>query len=73
MATLNRAQAKRLIDAGAATQFTVCYSEENNITYGVLNNTGSGKADLHRVDHYPIGTGDLRGEVPETTPTFDRT
>ena len=67
MTVLTRKQAKSLIDSGKAVQVTTMYREHSDKTFGVLNNLESQKTA-----HYLIGSGDLREEVPETTPTFDR-
>lgn len=67
MSILTKAKAKTLIESGKAAQVTVMYQQHNDTTYGVLNNY-----DTQKTEHYPIGSGDLRDEVPETTPTFDR-
>lgn len=64
---LTKAQAKKLIETGKAAQVTVMYQAQTDTTYGVLNNY-----EVQKTQHYPIGAGDLRDDVPETTPTFDR-
>lgn len=67
MTIITKAQAKKLLEAGKAAQVTVMYQAHNDTTYGVLNNY-----ETQKTEHYPIGAGDLRDDVPETSPTFDR-
>lgn len=63
---LTKAQAKKLIETGKAAQVTVMYQAQTDTTYGVLNNY-----EECTTQHYPIGTGDLRDDVPETTPALN--
>lgn len=67
MSVITKLQAKSMVDAGKAAQVATMFQENSNKTFGVLTDYQSQKTH-----HYLIGEGDLRNDVPETTPTFDR-
>lgn len=67
MVVLTQKQAKKLIDSGAAEQVCTMYQEHSDKTFGVLNNFS-----VQQTQHYVIGGGDLRDEVPMTTATFGK-
>lgn len=67
MNIITKAKAQSLIESGKVVQVGTMYQEHSDKTFGVLNNL-----ETQKTDHYLIGATDLRDDVPETTPTFDR-
>lgn len=65
MTVITQSQAKALIKSGNASQVCTTYQPHNDKTYGVINNSATQKTQ-----HYLIGAGDLRDDVPMTIPTF---